>query len=258
MKLAFTAKDYEYLFGADAAAERKLAQQARSTHQGKFEKRLARVKSAVENFIPEVCPGNQTALNTRAAPFAAYIARMHRSIHELWGFGQLEEWDEKSGSSPFNNQNLVTELEIVLNGDGTVDRVGVVRTSGLTAYDVAAVDVVYSAGPTPIRRGPSAPRTGRSISTGTFYRDGRQCSPAFADPYILENASAAADKTTALDVPRPGSLCRDLATNVRPGRADRDGCSGSTTTTPSTAPSAPRSTERSPPPRPGAVGSALR
>ena len=112
VKLALSAKDYEYLFGADAAAERKLAQQTRSTHQGKFEKRLARVKSAVENFIPEVRPGNQTALNTRAAPFAAFIARMHRSIHELWGFGQLEDWDEKSGSSPFNNQNLVTELEM--------------------------------------------------------------------------------------------------------------------------------------------------
>jgi TonB family protein len=203
VKLALSAKDYEYLFGADAAADRKLAQQARSTHQGKFEKRLARVKSAVENFIPEVKPGNQTALNTRAAPFAAYLARMHRSIHELWGFGQLEEWDEKSGSSPFNNQNLVTELEIVLNGDGTVDRVGVVRSSGLTAYDVAAVDVVYSAGPYPdppraIRSG-----NGKIYLHWHFYRDGRQCGPAGADPYILENAVADADKTSALEVPRP-------------------------------------------------------
>jgi outer membrane biosynthesis protein TonB len=202
-KLAFTAKDYEYLFGADAAAERKLAQEARSTHQGKFEKRLARVKSAVENFIPEVAPGNQTALNTRAAPFAAYIARMHRSIHELWGFGQLEEWEEKSGSSPFNNQNLVTELEIVLNGDGTVDRIGVVRTSGLTAYDVAAVDVVYSAGPYPDPPRAIRSANGKIYLHWHFYRDGRQCSPAFADPYILENASAAADKTSALEMPRP-------------------------------------------------------
>ena len=108
MKLALTAKDYEYLFGADAEAERRLAQKTRSTKAGKFQKRLARVQSALENFIPEVKPGNQTALNTRAAPFAAYIARMHRSIHELWGFGQLEDWDEKSGSSPFNNPNLLT------------------------------------------------------------------------------------------------------------------------------------------------------
>ena len=203
VKLALSAKDYEYLFGADAAAERKLAQEARSTHQGKFEKRLQRVKSAVENFIPEVRPGNQTALNTRAAPFAAFIARMHRSIHELWGFGQLEEWDEKASASPFNNRNLVTELEIVLNSDGTVQRVGVVRTSGLTAYDVAAVDVVYSAGPYP--EPPRAIRSsnGKIYLHWHFYRDERQCSPAYADPYILENAPADADKASALDVPRP-------------------------------------------------------
>ena len=67
---------------------------------------MARVQAALENFIPEVRPGNQTALNTRAAPFAAYIARMHRSIHQLWGFGQMEDWDEKAGSSPYNNPNL--------------------------------------------------------------------------------------------------------------------------------------------------------
>jgi TonB family protein len=203
VKLALSAKDYEYLFGADAAAERKLAQQARSTHQGKFEKRLARVKSAVENFIPEVKPGNQTALNTRAAPFAAFIARMHRSIHELWGFGQLEEWDEKSGSNPFNSRSLVTELEIVLNGDGTVDRVGVVRGSGLTAYDVAAVDVVYSAGPYPDPPRAIRSSNGKVYLHWHFYRDERQCSPAYADPYILENAAADADKTSALNMPRP-------------------------------------------------------
>lgn len=203
VKLALTGKDYDYLFGADAAAERKLAQEARSNHQGKFEKRLARVKSAVENFIPEVNAGNQTALNTRAAPFAAYLARMHRSIHELWGFGQLEEWDEKDGSSPYNNPNLMTELEIVLNGDGTVDRVGVVKPSGLTAYDVAAVDVVYSAGPYPDPPRAIRSANGKIYLHWHFYRDGRQCNPYGADPYILENTQAGADKTTALDVPRP-------------------------------------------------------
>ena len=91
----------------------------------------------------------------------------------------------------------------MLNGDGTVDRVGVVRGSGLTAYDVAAVDVVYSAGPYP--EPPRAIRSGNGkiYLHWHFYRDGRQCSPAFADPYILENAGATDDKPTALDVPRP-------------------------------------------------------
>jgi TonB family protein len=204
VKLAFTAKDYEYLFGADAAADRKLAQQTRSTRQGKFQKRLARVQSAVENFIPEVKPGNQTALNTRAAPFAAYLARMHRSIHELWGFGQLEEWDEKPGSSPYNNRNLVTELEFVLNSDGTIDKIGVARSSGLLEYDVAAVDVAYTAGPFPDPPREIRSANGKIYVHWHFFRDERQCATSGADPYILENASAGADKTTTmLDLPRP-------------------------------------------------------
>ena len=93
-------------------AERRLAQTERSKKVGRFQQRIGRVQSSLENFIPEVKPGNQTALNTRAAPFAAYIARMHRSIHKLWGFGMLEEWDEKSSSNPFNNPNLLTTLEM--------------------------------------------------------------------------------------------------------------------------------------------------
>ncbi|HVT09785.1 MAG TPA: TonB C-terminal domain-containing protein [Polyangia bacterium] len=206
MKLALSAKDYEYMFGAAAEAERRLAQQTRSTRQGKFQQKLARVRAAVENFIPEVKPGNQTALNTRAAPFAAYIARMHRSIHELWGFGQLEEWDDKPGSSPFNNRNLVTELEIVLNGDGTVDRVGVARSSGLLEYDVAAVDVAYTAGPYPDPPRAIRSSNGKIYVHWRFYRDERQCATSGAEPYILANASAAGDKPTLLDPPRPPAV----------------------------------------------------
>ncbi|MES1208380.1 MAG: TonB C-terminal domain-containing protein, partial [Pseudomonadota bacterium] len=203
MKLALSAKDYEYMFGAAADAERRLAQQARSTRQGKFQQKLARVRAAVENFIPEVRPGNQTALNTRAAPFAAYIARMHRSIHELWGFGQLEEWDDKPGSSPFNNRDLVTELEIILNGDGTIDRIGVARSSGLLEYDVAAVDVAYTAGPYPDPPRAIRSSNGKIYLHWRFYRDERQCATSGAEPYILANASAAGDKPTLLDPPRP-------------------------------------------------------
>jgi len=202
-KLALSSKDYEYLFGAAADAERRLAQQAKSTRQGKFQQKLARVRAAVENFIPEVKPGNQTALNTRAAPFAAYIARMHRSIHELWGFGQLEEWDDKPTSSPFNNRNLVTELEIVLNSDGTVDRIGVARPSGLLEYDVAAVDVVYSAGPYPDPPRAIRSANGKIYVHWRFYRDERQCATSGADPYILDNPAAGGDKASMLDPPRP-------------------------------------------------------
>jgi TonB family protein len=193
VKLAITGQDYEYVFGADAEAERRLAQKQRSMKVGKHLAKLSHMQSPLENFIPEVKPGNQTALNTRAAPFAAYIARMHRSIHKLWGFGQLEDWDEMSGSSPVNNPALMTELEIVLNRDGTIDKVGIVRSSGLGEYDAAAMDAAYSAGPYPdppreIRSG-----NGKIYVHWRFYRDERQCATSGVDYFILENGPKGGD-----------------------------------------------------------------
>jgi TonB family protein len=201
-KLALTGKDYEYLFGADAEAERRLAQKQRSTKQGKFQARLARTKAALENFIPEVQPGNQTALNTRAAPFAAYIARMHRSIHEKWGFGQIEEWDEKPSTSPYNNPELLTTLELVLNGDGTIDNVKVIRSSGLGMYDTAAVDVAYSSGPYPDPPREIRSANGKIYIHWDFHRDGRQCATSGVSYFILNNPPRDADKPAVAEPPQ--------------------------------------------------------
>jgi TonB family protein len=196
VKLAITGRDYEYLFGADAEADRRLASKAKSSKLGKFMQRQQRAFSALENFIPEVKPGNQTALNTRAAPFAAFVARMHRSIHKLWGFGALEEWDEMSGTSPLNNPNLLTTLEMVLNADGTVDKITVVRTSGYTAYDLAAIDVAYQAGPYPDPPRAIRSANGKVYVHWRFYRDERQCATSGVDYFILDNPPSDADKAS--------------------------------------------------------------
>jgi TonB family protein len=196
VKLAITGRDYEYMFGADAEAERRLAKKLKSTSVGRFRERQARVQSSLENFIPEVKPGNQTALNTRAAPFAVFIARMHRSIHALWGFQQLEDWDELPSSSPLNNPNLLTKLEIVLNPDGTVDKVTIVRASGYLPYDTAAIDTAFTAGPYPDPPRQIRSANGKIYVHWNFHRDGRQCSPAYVDYFILNNPPSDADKAS--------------------------------------------------------------
>ena len=203
MKLALSAKDFEYLFGADAQAERRLAQKERSKKVGRFQQRLGRVKSALENFIPEVKPGNQTELNTRAAPFAAFVARMHRSIHKLWGFGMMEEWDEKSGSNPYNDPNLLTTLEMVLNGDGTIDNVKVIKTSGYMPYDAAAIDVAYTAGPYPDPPREIRSKNGKIYIHWRFYRDARQCATSGVDYFILDNPPRDGDTVNTGGAERP-------------------------------------------------------
>ncbi|HXU03491.1 MAG TPA: TonB C-terminal domain-containing protein [Polyangia bacterium] len=201
VKLALSQKDFEYLFGADAEAERRLAEKHRSTRKGKLAEKVARVQAALENFTPEVRPGNTTDLNTRAAPFAAYIARMHRSIHQHWGFEQLEAWEEMSGTSPFNNSKLATTLEAVLNRDGTIDKVAIVRTSGYLAFDAAAIDVLYTSGPFPDPPREIRSPDGKIYVHWTFHRDDRQCTPAFTQYFILAEKPHPREKGAVVDRP---------------------------------------------------------
>jgi TonB family protein len=204
VKLALSQKDFEYLFGADAEAERRLAETHRSTRKGNLAQKVARVQAALENFVPEVQPGNTTDLNTRAAPFAAYIARMHRSIHKLWGFDQLEAWDELTGSSPLNDPKLATTLEAVINRDGTIDKVTIVRTSGYLGFDAAAIDVLYTAGPFPDPPREIRSPDGKIYVHWTFHRDERQCTPAYTQYFILAEKPHAKDKNGLVDRPEAG------------------------------------------------------
>ncbi len=194
-KLQMEREDYIRIVGADVAdAEMAVAKKKQSRRRGRWERKLGMLKSSLENFTPEVKPGNQTALKTRAAPFAIYIARMHRRIHELWGFGFLEELDGKSTSHELNDWNLAVKLEIVLNPDGSIDKMMFVRPSGLLTFDVAALDAVDTAGP--FEATPSKIRSpdGKVYLHWTFHRDWRQCGTFSAEPFILAAPRGKHDK----------------------------------------------------------------
>jgi TonB family protein len=181
--------DYERLMGKDKMdEERQVAARKMSSKKGHWERKLDAIKSSLENFVPDVKPGNQTALKTRAHPYALYIARMHRRIHELWGFGFLEQLDSKPADDPLNDQNLWVNLEMSVNADGTVHKVTIAKTSGKTEFDVAAVDTVISAGP--YEPTPEAIRSpdGRIYLRWGFYRNWRQCGTFNVEPYILDKA----------------------------------------------------------------------
>jgi TonB family protein len=186
-RLRLTRGQYESVFGTDAEAAAALAKAERSKRKGHFAERRERVRSALENFITEVKPGNQTALNTRAVPFAQFITRMHRKIHELWAFGFMAGLDGKPSASPLNNPSLVAKLEIVLDGQGNVDRVAMVKSSGLTVYDSAAIDVVYSAAPYPTPPPTILSGNGKVYLHWTFHRNEEACGTAGVDTFILNN-----------------------------------------------------------------------
>ncbi len=189
LKTSLNYQDYERIVGKKVARlERQVGKRKMSMKRGRWARKRKAIMASLENFNSEVRPGNQTALKTRAAPFAVYIARMHRKIHELWGFGFLEDLNDKGSGHPLNNMKLWTDIEIVVNSDGTIHKTTIIRNSGRLEYDVAALDVIYSGAPynAPPRKIRSP--DGRVYIHWSFHRNHRQCGTFNARPYILAKA----------------------------------------------------------------------
>jgi TonB family protein len=176
----------------------------RSQHRGSWvASNFDRWRSAIENYVSSVKEGNQTSLNTAQVPFATYLNGMHERIHPIFAESFLGSLDRLPPTHPLNDQELVTRLEIVLTRDGHLKRMGVVRLSGVTAFDIAALDAVDRA--QPFGPAPSAivSPDGNVYLHWEFHRNEIfACSTMGARPFIL-NAPAPGHEPPALP-PAPG------------------------------------------------------
>ncbi len=190
---------FETTFGSqDLQAQRDayLEQKRSRTQGGSTERQWKKFRSAIENFVPNVKPGNQTALNAAASPYAVYLNEVHRRIHREFALRFLSELPLVGG--PYNDDSLFTKLEIVINGDGTLYKVGVVESSGFTPFDYGAWNSVERAAPFPEPPHKILSGDGRVYFRWGFYRNDRACGTAGAEPYILPNIGA--------PTPAPGPL----------------------------------------------------
>jgi TonB family protein len=171
----------------------------RSQHAGKWRPvGIERWRSAIENYVPMVKPGNQTALNSARSPFGSYLNQVHQRIHPIFADAFLGSLGDLPSSHPMNRPDLSTNLEIVLDRDeGRVQRLGVTKTSGVTAFDVAALEAVHRAQPfgTPPREIVSP--DGNVYFHWEFHRNRDEaCSTWFARPYILKGQPKSAPPPT--------------------------------------------------------------
>jgi len=178
----------------------------RSEHRGTFvASNFERWRSAIENYVSSVKPGNQTALNTAKSPFATYINGIHNRIHPIFAESFLLSLDSLPRDNPMNNQRIYTRLEIVMTRNGHIVKMGVVRTSGITAFDVAALDSVQRA--SPFGPAPSAivSPDGRVYLHWEFHREEAiACSTINASPFMLNvPATAPVEPTPGPSLPGP-------------------------------------------------------
>ena len=159
----------------------------KSEHRGSWiASNFERWRSAIENYVSSVKPGNQTALNTAAVPFATYLNGMHNRIHPIFADSFLSSLDNLPASHPMNDPKMFTRLEIVLSRDGHLVKMGIVKTSGVTAFDIAALDSVQRA--SPFGSAPTAivSPDGRVYLHWEFHRDEvYACSTMNARPFLL-------------------------------------------------------------------------
>lgn len=160
--------------------------------EGLWDKARKSYTSPLDNVIPEVRAGNQTALNSRKHPFAQYIAQMHRGIHAVWGEGVLRQWDRLGPNHAWNDFSLWTRVEIVLWPTGEIDSVKTVRRSGNSSFDGVARNSVYNAGPYPAAPPQIQSGNGKVYIHWAFHRNAYACGTFGAEPFILDNAGQGA------------------------------------------------------------------
>jgi len=194
----------------------------KSEHRGSWiASNFDRWRSAIENYVSSVRQGNQTALNTAQSPFATYLNGMHNRIHPIFAESFLESLDGLSPTHPMNDKHLITRLEIILTKEGRLKKMGVVRTSGITAFDVAALDAVDRA--QPFGPAPTAivSPDGNVYLHWEFHRDEiYACSTMGARPFLL-NAPAQNGEPPAgpPSLPSPRSPTREQGPPSSPNDA---------------------------------------
>jgi TonB family protein len=186
LKLSWS--QFESTFGAEQLREQRdayLEQRRSKSRGGQREEDWRKFRAAVENFVDKVKPGNQTALNAAASPFAAYLAEVHRTIHREFAMRFLRSLPLVGGA--FADSTLVTRLEIVINQDGSLHEVGVIRTSGFSPFDYGAWNAVMRGAPYPAPPKKILSGDGRVYVRWDFYNNERQCGTFNAEPFILPN-----------------------------------------------------------------------
>ena len=182
--------------GVDQLARERLVdgERRKSAHLGSWHPMdPSRWRSAIENYVPSVRPGNQTALNTARSAFAGYLNAIHNRIHPIFVFSFLDSLDSLPASHPMNNQDLSTEIEIILDQEsGNVVRMGVTKFSGITAFDIAALDSVKRAAPFGTPPHEIVSPDGKVYLHWEFHRNQEACSTFNARPFILKAAPGTA------------------------------------------------------------------
>lgn len=138
--------------------------------------------TAMLNYEERARSAPSRLLGADADAFAAYIGAMHKSVHREFAYAFLSHLETRQA---LEDPNLSTSLEMVVDPDGSLARLGVVKWSGNLAYDMGVFHAAARAAPFPVPPSRIRSPDGRTYVVWQLHRGESQCGTWNAEPYIL-------------------------------------------------------------------------
>jgi len=211
------------MMGRDELARmrRRAGEKRLSEHRGSWTTLgIERWRASIENYVATVKPGNQTALNAARVPFAAYLNQVHNRLHLTFADDFLASLSGLPPDHPLNRRDMSTHLEIALSReDGRIVRIGITKTSGVTMFDVGALEAVSKSAPYGVPPASIVSSDGNVYLHWEFHRNPEwACSTYFARPFILNLGQTPAPPS--VEPPPPRDYDKKPA-DERSGRIER-------------------------------------
>ena len=133
---------------------------------------------------------NQHPIGAAAVAFATWLNAAHNRVHPIWGDGFLGWLATLPCDDPKNTGGLRTTLELVVRGDdGRILHAGVLRSSGVEDFDVAAISAFVRAAPFAIAAPAIRSTDGNVYFRWEIFRDEAfACSTMNVRPFLLDVA----------------------------------------------------------------------
>jgi TonB family protein len=187
-------KAFETAFENEARTDREAYEQASLEKRrgfGFYGRFSSKVEKALKSNKGWVAPGNQEPLGNRNEIFHRYIYEIHeKQIHTRFADGFWDSLSSFSPTHPLNDISLNAWAEFEILANGYVNEVRLVKSSGNTVFDAAAVDSIYRSSPFPAPPKEILSWNNRVYLRWGFYRSTRKCGVFNVEPYIIKAPDA--------------------------------------------------------------------
>lgn len=148
----FKTYDHDEALERQKINDRQIAQKDDLGNPGNGDGNNGGDRSQTNDYIKDVDQGLETLLNTREFKYYSYYNRIRKQLAQHWE-GRVREKLSKmfnEGRAPASvESDRITKLMIVLNSAGTLVKVQVLRDSGISDLDDAAIEAFRAAAPFP-------------------------------------------------------------------------------------------------------------